>query len=131
MSAASGVDAVLSAERSRAESLVRRDVQALMRSLHDDLVYIHATGVRHDRAGFAGFIETGPRFLAVELVAPSVELLTDGMALLTGELQMRLLRSADAEPVAARSWASAVWLRGPEGWKLRLFQSTRVASAHG
>ena len=81
MNAASGVDAVLSAERSRADALVRRDLQALVPSLHHDLVYIHATGVRHDRAGFAGFIETGPRFLAVEMVAPSVDLLTDHMAL--------------------------------------------------
>jgi ketosteroid isomerase-like protein len=127
----STTDAIMWAERSRADALTRCDVQALTHWLHDDLVYIHATGARHDRAGFARFVETGPRFLAVDLMAPTVDLLSGDTALLTGELHMRLQRSADAELVAARSWASAVWLRGLAGWQLRLFQSTRVAPTHG
>lgn len=29
--------------------------------------------------------------------------------------------------IEARSWVSALWLRGAKGWRLRMFQATRAA----
>ena len=51
---------------------VARDAQALAALLHDELCYIHATGVRHDRAQLLQSVLSGPRFLAAELAADAV-----------------------------------------------------------
>lgn len=124
------IAAVLASERARAEAVVARDAEALAMLLHDGLSYIHATGVRHDRAQLLQFVLTGPRFLAVELLAPKVQLHGD-CAIVTGDLQLRLQREPTAGPVEARSLASEVWLRDtalPHRWRLALFQSTRVGA---
>ena len=119
---------VLAAERARAATVVARDTDALAMLLHDGLTYIHATGVRHGRAQMLQFVQTGPRFLAVALVTPRVQLHGD-CAIVTGDLHLRLQREPAAEPIEARSLASEVWWRDaapPHRWRLALFQSTRV-----
>ena len=129
MNSEAGIADVLAAERARAAAVVARDADALATLLHDSLTYIHATGVRHDRAQLLQFVLTGPRFLAVELVAPQVQLHVD-CAIVTGELHLRLQREPTADPIEARSLASEVWLRDaapPHRWRLALFQSTRPA----
>ena len=104
-----------------------RDIERLRPLMADDLVYVHATGVRHGKMQLLDFVQQGPRFLQVDVIAPQVTLIGD-CALLTGELQLQIQRSPDAPPVLARSWVSQVWVKGAAGkgsWQLRLFQSTR------
>lgn len=118
---------VLAAEQARAAAMTARDPAALEPWLDDALVYVHATGVRHDRRQLLQFVATGPRFLVIDFRINDVSECSDG-AIVSGELRLQLLRSGDSVPVEARSWASAVWLRGPDEcapWRLRLFQSTR------
>jgi ketosteroid isomerase-like protein len=110
-------------------AVVARDGETLAALLHEGLVYIHATGLRHDRDQLLQFVMTGPRFLSVTLAAPQVQLHGD-CAIVTGDLQLRLQRDPDAAPIEARSLASEVWLRDdawPRRWRLALFQSTRPA----
>lgn len=124
---------VLDSERARADALVAGDLDRLGAMLADDLVYVHATGVRHDKAQLLVYLQSGPRFLVVDLVAPCVSLMGDG-ALVVGELHLRFRRNPDSEPVQARSWVSQVWVRGEgggTGWQLRLLQSTRMDMAVG
>lgn len=119
--------AVLAAERVRAAAVVARDRAALAALLHDDLVYVHATGTRHGKADWLRFVDTGPAFIEVDF---RVQQLADleGSALLHGELHLRLRRDGETEVVVAQSWASALWLRAADGaWRLRLFHSTRPA----
>ncbi len=122
--------AVLAAEQQRAAALVARDPAALAGWLHPDLVDVHATGTRHDRAQLLRFVAEGPRFLAVAWHAPAVEL-HGGVALLYGALRLRLQRQGETATTDACAWASAVWLLGPAGWQLRLFQLTRQETEHG
>ena len=115
----------LQAERARAAALVARDADVLSALLHADLRYVHAIGIRHDRDGYLRTLQTGPRFLEVTLTPEQILDLAEGAAL-SGRLFMRLQR--DGEVIEARSWISSLWLRGSEGWRLRLFQSTREAA---
>jgi hypothetical protein len=115
---------MLQAERARAAALVARDAAALAALVHPDLRYVHATGIRHDREGYLQTLQTGPRFLEVVLTPEQILDLAEGAAL-SGRLFMRLQR--EGEVIEARSWVSALWLRGAEDWRLRLFQSTREA----
>jgi hypothetical protein len=116
----------LQAERARAAALVARDPDALAVLLHPDLRYVHATGIRHDREGVLHTLQSGPRFLEVTLTPEQILDLAEGAAL-SGRLFMRLQRDGEAV-IEARSWVTALWLRAAEGWRLRLFQSTREAA---
>ena len=125
------IDAVLAAERTRAAALVARDVEALAACLHPELVYVHATGTRHDRDQLLHFAMHGQRFLAVTLGEPQIVCRGDA-AIVVGTLELLLQRPGESAPTTARSWASAVWWRDPGNdarWRLRLFQSTRIAVA--
>jgi hypothetical protein len=96
--------------------------------LHPDLRYVHATGIQHDRDGYLQTLPTGPRFLEVVLTPEQILDLAEGAAL-SGRLFMRLQRGD--EVIEARSWVTALWLRSADvadGWRLRLFQSTREAA---
>lgn len=118
---------VLAAEQRRAAAVTSRDVLALAEGLHDELVYVHATGVRHGKAELLEFIAKGPAFIEVDFNVQQMLDLGDA-ALLHGELRLQLRRTGELELVTARSWASALWQREPRGgWQLRLFQSTRPA----
>jgi ketosteroid isomerase-like protein len=120
---------VLAVERARAAAVVARDIDTLAGLLHERLTYIHATGVRHDRAQLLEFMRVGPRFLSVELLQPQV-LVHGDCAIVTGELCLCLQHEPQAQPIEARSWASQVWLRDKPTtarWRLALFQSTRPA----
>jgi hypothetical protein len=118
---------ILAAEQARAAAMTARDPAALERWLDERLVYVHATGVRHDRRQLLEFVATGPRFLEVDFRMDAVAEWPDGV-IVSGELRLRLVRAAESVPIEARSWASAVWLRGRDElvpWRLRMFQSTR------
>lgn len=116
---------VLAAESARAAALVRGDAAALALQLDDDLVYVHATGVRHDRAQFLDFVRSGPQFHEVRIQALTLRVHGDA-ALVSGDLYLRLQRPGTAA-VEARSLVTATWLRRDTGWKLAAFQSTRPA----
>ncbi|RVT50937.1 nuclear transport factor 2 family protein [Rubrivivax albus] len=123
--------AARAAERARAAAMVARDTEALAALLHPDLRYVHAPGRRDDRDGLLQFVAEGPAFMAVELQIDDVAC-DAHTVLLSGLLHLTLRRSPDAEPVQARSWASALWcLDEAHGWRLRHFQSTRTDAPHG
>ncbi|WP_332748987.1 nuclear transport factor 2 family protein [Hydrogenophaga sp.] len=124
------MNALLACERARADAVMAGDLDWLAGLLADDLVYVHAPGQRHDKAQLLAYLRAGPRFLAIDLLNPSVQVMSD-CALVVGELEMRLLRNPNEEPVTVRSWVSEVWVRGSRDhteWKLRLLQSTRRQS---
>ena len=120
----SPVEAVLAAEAARAVAVIRRDRQALEALLHDSLVYIHATGVRHDRAEWLAYVEQGPRFHTVALEAPSVRVI-ERVALVHGVLRLRLQRGQE-EPVDAVSRVTQTWLLRGNAWRLASQHSTRA-----
>jgi hypothetical protein len=118
---------VLSAERRRAAAVTSRDLAELAACLHEDLVFVHATGARHGKGDLLRSVERGPIFIAVYFGVQQLVDLGEAV-LLHGELRLQLRRADEAEVVSAQSWASAAWQRGAgEAWQLRLFQSTRSA----
>ncbi len=124
------VSALQRCEQRRSAAVVARDLLTLSEVLHDRLVYVHATGSRNNKSQLMDFIASGPRFLSVALEAPEITLLGDA-ALVVGELCLTIQRDGEAQPVLARSWASALWQRDAAmagGWRLRHFQSTRMAA---
>jgi ketosteroid isomerase-like protein len=121
----SDAEEVLAMEARRAAALVARDFDKLDGCLDDMLDYVHATGVRHDRAQWLAYVRTGPRFHEVRLEAHRVRVHAD-VALVTGRLHLCLQR-ADGEILRAESLVTQAWVRRQDGWRLASFQSTRPA----
>jgi ketosteroid isomerase-like protein len=116
---------VLAMECRRAAALVAGDVDALEGCLDGALVYVHATGVRHDRAQLLDYVRGQPRFQEVRLEADQVRVHSD-VALVAGRLHLCLQR-ADGEVVRAESLVTQAWVRSGVAWRLASFQSTRPA----
>lgn len=127
------MNSVLDSERERANAVMAGDWGRLDVLLDDDLVYVHATGLRHNKAQLMAYLRGGPRFLMVDLIKPQLEARGDGVLVL-GELHLRLQRTPDSAPLEARSWVSQFWVRATNGearWRLRLLQSTRMETPVG
>lgn len=97
------MNTLLACERARADEVMAGDLDRLADWLAEDLVYVHATGLRHDKAQLLAYLRTGPRFLAIDLLNPSVQVMSD-CALVVGELEMRLQRNPEEQPVGVVLW---------------------------
>jgi ketosteroid isomerase-like protein len=118
-------DEVLAAEARRAAALVNADLDRLGALLAPELVYVHATGLRHDRGQLLEYLRDGPRFHKVCLEPQQVQV-HNCVAIVCGLLSLRLQRPGQ-DAVDASSWVTQVWVKHADGWRLAAFQSTRPA----
>lgn len=109
----------------RFAALVEGDLQRLSSLLAEDLRYVHATGLCHDRMGYIEFVCKRLKFLEVRLESRSIKQFGE-IAVITGLLHQRIVRTGESESVTLKSWAIEVW-KDVGGWRLVDFQSTRVA----
>jgi hypothetical protein len=91
-------------------------------------VFVHSTGVVHDRAGYLDFVSAGPAFLAVDLRDVRVRL-RGATAVITGTLGLTLLRRNEVTPVSVEARAMQVWHGDAGAWRLVAAQSTKPAPA--
>jgi hypothetical protein len=115
---------VAACSTARFQALEDGDEARLSALLADDLRYVHATGVAHDRAAYLAFVREKLRFLDIRLESPEIKEFAE-IAVITGLLVQRVVRAGEAQPVTLTSWAIEVWER-KEGWRLIDFQSTRL-----
>jgi ketosteroid isomerase-like protein len=117
---------VLSHERLRCRLLEEGDAEAVAELLDDELVYVHSTGVVHTHADLMNFLRGGIRYQLVRRRALRAVPAGDAV-LLTGFLRIEGRRAQGAESFGSSSFVSQIWTPATDpGWKLRLFQSTRV-----
>ena len=116
--------AVRDAEAARARAIIARDWVALEALLDKELLYIHAPGLVHDRAQWLDYLRSGPTFQAIDLDLQRLRI-EGHVALAYGTLGLRF-RRGDAPAIEARSFVTQTWVKRPDGWKLAVFQSTRL-----
>jgi len=117
-------DEVLAAENRRAAAWIAGDTAALSACLDDELVYVHATGVQHDREQLLHYLSTGPRFQEMGMQPRSIRI--DGeVALVSGELHMRVERASGVQ-LESRSLVTAEWVRRRDGWRLACFRDAAI-----
>ena len=109
----------------RMSALVDRDLDRLEALLADDLRYVHATGIAHDRQAYLSFVQDQLQFLDVRLEEAVIKEV-GAVAIVTGRLVQRVIRRGENEPVTLSSWAIEVWRRTGGVWRLLDFQSTRL-----
>lgn len=119
-------DTLPSFVQDRATALIARDWAQLESLLAEDLCYVHATGMRHDKAEYLRFVQAGNVWRSVRLLQPQVWS-NGSITVVKGLLSQVFERGAGTAPVEANSWATEVW-RKDDHWRLMAFQSTRCSS---
>lgn len=130
MSAAGPAAEITRLEAERRVALLGKDIGALRRLLHDDLVYMHSSGVTDTKASYISGVETGVwDYRRIESDPPLLKL-HGGTVLMFMRLSIGLLTGKVAKDI--ESTALAVWVTGSGGWQLAAMQSAAVpASTHG
>jgi len=116
------------ARRAWADALVQRDVDALAELLDDGVVYVHSTGIVHDRRAYLDYVRTGPRFLAVEMHDASLRL-RGAVAIINGVLHLRLQRAGETARTQLTALATQAWFHDNDAWRLATAHTTRPAVA--
>lgn len=122
------MQALIALEASRCERLVAGDLSAIDALLDPQLVYVHSTGLVHDKPQLLDFLAHRIRYEAVERQGLAVHHQGD-MAWMTGLMRLRGQRVPGGEAVASTAFVSQLWVHAADAWTLRGFQATRVDDA--
>lgn len=117
---------LLALEQERQRALVEEDHERLESLFADDLLYVHTTGLVQDKAQYLDYARHAVRYLAVERGELRVRLFGDGLALMSGPQCNLLQKRGGGEPVRAEGFATQLWVRGGEGWRIASFHGTRA-----
>lgn len=117
---------LLALEQERQRALVEEDHAGLEWLFADDLLYVHTTGLVQDKAQYLDYARHAVRYLAVERGELQVRLFGDGLALMSGPQCNLLQKRGGGEPVRAEGFATQLWVKGGEGWRIASFHGTRV-----
>jgi len=117
---------LLALEQERQRALVEEDHAGLEQLFADDLLYVHTTGLVQDKAQYLDYARHAVRYLAVERGELQVRLFGDGLALMSGPQCNLLQKRGGGEPVRAEGFATQLWVKGGEGWRIASFHGTRV-----
>jgi ketosteroid isomerase-like protein len=116
---------VLALEHERCAALVQGDLERTAALLDPELVYVHAPGTVHDRAGLLDFLREKVRYASVERRGLKVHA-RGGLAWVTGLMRIEGQRRPGGEPILAVSFVTQVWREDGHIWRMVLLQSTKV-----
>lgn len=119
------VEDLLACEAARGRALVERDYGKLAALLADDLLHVHSTGQVHCKEAYLAHVRGPLAFVAVERRGLKVTLLGKA-ALMTGAMANVMQPPGPAAPVTVHSHVVQLWTASPTGWRLALFQATRL-----
>ena len=104
--------------------LCEKDFSSLSDLLDEDLKYVHATGIIHNKEEYLRFIQQ-----RINITAARIENFTciqsSESCILLGTLIQTFQRAGESHSIEAHSSISEIWLNR-NGWKLYSFQSTRI-----
>lgn len=119
------IEQILERETARGKALVARDFDLLASLLTEELVHIHSTGTVQDKRAYLEYVRGPMQFLSVERSDLKVKVLGD-VAVMIGNMSNTMQPPQPAAPVTVESHVVQVWLRGPAGWQIDVFQATRL-----
>ncbi|MEO8857265.1 MAG: nuclear transport factor 2 family protein [Burkholderiaceae bacterium] len=120
--------AVLAREQQRHRALFDLDFETLADLVTEDLVYVHASGRVEDKAAYLEGLRTRFRFLNVERPGLEVRVFGD-IAIATGRLDQVLIILATGQEHTMKAFATQVWVRQGNDWRVASFQATNIPAA--
>jgi len=119
--------AVLAAEALRRKALIDDDTAQVEQLFADDLVYVHTSGLIHDKAQYLAYAANVVRYLDVTRDQLQVRVYGD-MAVMTGFQVNTLCKRADEIAVRGEGFVTQVWVKNPQGWQIASFHGNRLPS---
>jgi len=119
------VETLIALEERRCRSLESGDLADIEPMLDPRLLYVHSTGLIHNKLELLEFLAHRIRYRAVQREGLTVHCSGD-VAWMTGLMQLRGERFPSGEAVASTAFVSQLWVTAADQWKLMGFQATRV-----
>ncbi|RTR53449.1 nuclear transport factor 2 family protein [Pseudomonas aeruginosa] len=119
-------ETLLALEADRQRALVEEDLPLLSDLFADDLLYVHTTGLVQDKTQYLDYVRDVVRYLAVDRGDLTVQVLGDGVALMSGSQVNLLQKRGGEESVRAEGFVTQTWVRGEQGWRISSFHGTRT-----
>ena len=121
MSSESDVSLIQSLEDQRYSAVLSKDVKSLQRLLHDELSYVHSSGVSDTKDTYlAGLMDGAWDYKTVQRTDQSIKV-RNCLALVSNKLDIAL--TVHGKPTRVNSRALAVWIKEGEQWQLIALQS--------
>lgn len=110
-------------EDQRYAAMIAKDMPALDRLFADALVYTHSTCLVDDKASYMEGIRTGKfDYRKAERFDVSMSVHNGDTVIVTGRAHLDIL--ASGTPKTLRNRFTNVWVKGPKGWQMAVWQST-------
>lgn len=119
------METLIALEERRCRALESGRMSEVESMLDARLLYVHSTGVIHNKPEFLEFLAHRIRYQAVEREGLTVHGSGD-VAWMTGLMRLRGQRVPSGEAVASTAFVSQLWVIVADQWKLMGFQATRV-----
>lgn len=119
------IEEILAAEQPRREPLVTDDHTRVSQLFADELVYVHTTGLIHDKAQYLAYARDTVAYLSIERGDLKVRVHRD-VAIMTGTQTNLLKKRSEENSVRAEGFVTQVWARGPAGWQIASFHGSRL-----
>lgn len=119
------INEVLAAENARREALVADDNARVESLFADDLVYVHTTGLIHDKAQYLAYARNTVAYLAIERGDLNVRVQGD-VAIMTGTQTNTLKKRSEEAAVRAEGFVTQVWVRNGGNWQIASFHGSRL-----
>lgn len=116
---------VLAAEQRRRTALIEENYAQVEQVFADDLVYVHTSGLLHDKAQYLGYARDVVRYLDVQRDKLEVRIYGD-TAVMTGFQTSTLQKRGDSNTVKGEGFVTQVWVRGTDGWQIASFHGSKI-----
>lgn len=118
---------ILAAEQRRRTALIEENHGQIEQLFADDLVYVHTTGLIHDKAQYLAYARDVVRYLDVQREDLQVRVY-GATAVMTGLQTNTLQKRGDSHTVRGEGFVTQVWVHGPQGWQMASFHGSRLPS---
>jgi len=112
---------ILGLEDKRFAAMIARDLAALEKLVHEQLLYTHSSGVTDTKASWLESIKAGKaKYKSVKCTDRKVRILGE-VALVNGKAAIEV--DISGQPKSLRLLFLNAWARTPQGWKFVAWQS--------
>jgi len=112
---------ILGLEDKRFAAMIARDLAALEKLTHDQLLYTHSSGLTDTKASWLESIKAGKaKYKSVDCSERKVRFLGE-VALVNGKAAIEV--DVNGQPKSLRLVFLNAWTRTPQGWKFVAWQS--------
>jgi ketosteroid isomerase-like protein len=112
-------------EDQRFQAMIDGDFDTLEKLLGDHLVYTHSTSQSDNRAEYMALCKKGVfKYLKIERPVENIQVYGDNTVVVTGHIKIDAV--IEGKPKLLNSRYTDVWIKGPNGWQMVVWQSTPI-----